>query len=271
MQEKSISELLNFSLINIDKPMGPTSFQISQFVMKSLNLNKTSHMGTLDPQVTGVLPITLGRACKLSNYFMNKDKEYVGVMRLHTNISLTRIRKESEQFIGKIKQIPPVRSAVKRAVRERVIKYLRFIEKRNKDVLFRVEVQAGTYIRKLIHEIGEKIGGAHMLELRRTKAGIFKEESAINLYEFEKIIKNEEELRKVLIPAEGAIKKVLPFYEISDVNLKKILTGKPLTAEDFIESPTKEIFAAFSKEKFIGIYHLEKEGEILARPDFVFN
>ena len=59
--EKPIKDLLNFSLINIDKPTGPTSFQISQYVMHSLNLNKTSHMGTLDPQVTGVLPITLGK------------------------------------------------------------------------------------------------------------------------------------------------------------------------------------------------------------------
>src|SRR3989344_1866530 len=168
--EKPLSELLNFSLINIDKPTGPTSFQISQYVMHSLKLNKTSHMGTLDPQVTGVLPITLGRACKLSDYFMHKDKEYVGILRLHSNISLNNLRKESELFLGKIKQLPPVRSRVKRQVREREIKLIKFLEKKEKDVLFITQVEAGTYIRKLIHDLGERIGGAHMLELRRTKA-----------------------------------------------------------------------------------------------------
>ena len=91
IQYPDVKELLNFSLINIDKPSGPTSFQVSQYVKDSLRLSKTSHMGTLDPQVSGVLPITLGRACKLSNCFMNKNKEYVGVMHLHENISKERL------------------------------------------------------------------------------------------------------------------------------------------------------------------------------------
>lgn len=270
-KQKSIQELLNFSLINIDKPAGPTSFQISQYVKDQLKVNKTSHMGTLDPQVTGVLPITLGRACKLSNYFMNKDKEYVGIMRLHTNIALTAIKKESFQFKGKIKQLPPVRSSVKRAVRERTIKYLKFLEKKNKDVLFQVDVQAGTYIRKLIHDIGEKIGGAHMLELRRTKASIFDEKTALTLYDFDKIIGEEEELRKVLVPAEEAIKKVLPYYQLDKTNKEQILTGKPLLTEDFIELPKEDVFAAFIGEQFIGVYKQTEDHGMIARPEFVFN
>ena len=80
---KDIKELLNFSLINIDKPAGPTSFSVSEFVRKKLGLSKTSHMGTLDPKVTGVLPITLGRACKLAGYFIRHDKTYVGVLETH--------------------------------------------------------------------------------------------------------------------------------------------------------------------------------------------
>lgn len=271
MKQIPIKELLNFSLINIDKPTGPTSFQISQYVKEKLNLVKTSHMGTLDPMVTGVLPITLGRACKLSNYFMGSDKEYVGVMQLHTNIALTSIRREADKFRGKIKQLPPVRSAVKRAVRERTIKYIKFIEKKNKDVLFDVEVQAGTYIRKLIHEIGEKIGGAHMLELRRTRAGIFKEDTALTLYDFDRIIQDEEALRKILIPAEIAIKKVLPHYQINKTNLDKLLTGKPLTMEDLHEIPKDEVFSAFIQERFIGIYKLSDDHGVIAKPEFVYN
>ncbi len=270
--EKTIQELLNFSLINIDKPTGPTSFQVSQFVKNSLKLSKTSHMGTLDPQVTGVLPITLGRACKLSNYFMHKDKTYIGIMRLHEIVPEEKLKKEISNFIGKIAQLPPVRSRVKRQLREREIKSFEILEIAEKDILFKTEVQAGTYIRKLIHDLGEKIGGAHMLELRRTQAGIFSENDSINLYDFEKIIQNEDELRKILIPAEEAIKKVLPTAQLSQgANLKQILTGKPLFKTDLSKIPEEETFALFDKEKFIGVYHKVEEKDIIAKAEFVYN
>ena len=67
---KSTQELLEFGIINIDKSSGPTSFNISDFVRKKLNLRKTSHFGTLDPKVTGVLPVALNRACKLTGFFL---------------------------------------------------------------------------------------------------------------------------------------------------------------------------------------------------------
>lgn len=277
MQQKTIQELLNFSLINIDKPAGPTSFQISQYIMNALSLNKTSHMGTLDPQVTGVLPITLGRACKLSEYFMHKDKEYVGIMRVHSNISISSVKEEAAKFLGKVVQLPPVRSRVKREKRIREVKELKILEKKDKDILFTSNVQAGTYIRKLIHDLGEKIGGAHMLELRRTKASVFTEETSLNMYEFDRLVAelkkgNESPIRKVLVPAEEAIKKVLPSIELSDKNLKQIMTGKPLTKSDFSQNlPSEEKFAAFVKHKFIGIYKKVEEEEILARAEFVFN
>lgn len=262
--------ILNFSLINIDKPSGPTSFQVSQFVKRALKLSKTSHMGTLDPQVTGVLPITLGRACKLSEYFMHHDKEYVGIMRLHEDISLEKLKEEMKPFLGMITQLPPVRSRVKRAERQREIKTFEILEKDGKDVLFVTEVEAGTYIRKLIHDLGEKIGGAHMLELRRTKASIFDESTAITLYEFEKAIENNT-LHKHLVPAEDAIKKVLPVVELKEKNLKHILTGKPLFAEDVLSKPEDEVFAAFIGERFIGVYKKTNENDIVARAEFVYN
>ena len=83
---KTIQELLEFGIINIDKPAGPTSFDVGQFVKKRLNLKKTAHFGTLDPMVTGVLPIALNRACRLNEFLMHRDKEYVGIMRLHSDV-----------------------------------------------------------------------------------------------------------------------------------------------------------------------------------------
>src|SRR3989344_2461819 len=277
-QTKSIQELLNFSIINLDKPSGPTSFSVSNFIRKSLNLNKSSHFGTLDPNTSGVLPVALGRACRLNEYFMHKDKIYVGIMRLHSDISQEKLKEQMKLFLGRITQLPPVRSRVKRAPREREIKKFEILEKENKEVLFAAEVQAGTYIRKLISDLGEKIGGAHMLELRRTKASIFSEEDSITLYDFEKAIEtykkgDESLLRKILIPAQDALKEVISFVE-EDINpklLKQMLTGKPLIKGDVKKLPLEDIFALFNKEKLIGVYRKKDEGDIIARPEFVYN
>lgn len=277
--EKPVKELLQFSLINLDKPAGPTSFQVSQFVKNSLHLAKTSHMGTLDPQVTGVLPITLGRACKLSEWFMHKDKKYVGIMRLHEDLSLDKLKKEMKDFVGKITQLPPVRSRVKRDFREREVKQFEILEKQGKDILFIADVEAGTYIRKLCSDLGEKIGGAHMLELRRVKASIFTEtdDNFVNLYDFEKAVKayeegNEIPLKKLLVPAEQAIKKVLPLAQLSQkANLKQILTGKPLFKPDLKIIPEEDVFALFQEERFLGVYRKIDDGEIVAKAEFVYN
>src|SRR3989338_2921844 len=130
--QKSFQELINFSILNIDKPSGPTSFTISNYIRKSLELNKTSHAGTLDPQVSGVLPILLGRACRLSDYFMHHDKEYVGIMRLHKEVEEKKLREIIKEFIGKITQLPPVRSAVKRQERVREVKSFDILEIKDK-------------------------------------------------------------------------------------------------------------------------------------------
>ena len=275
--EKTIQELLKFSIINIDKPSGPTSFSISDFVRKSLNLNKTSHFGTLDPQVTGVLPIALSRACRLNEYFMHKDKVYVGIMRLHKEVSQKELEEVVKKFKGKITQLPPVRSRVKRQERIREVKTFKIIEIQGKDVLFETHVQAGTYIRKLCDDIGKQIGGAHMLELRRTKASIFPESQSINLYQFEEAVEeykngNEEKLRSILLPAESCILEIMPKIEIKEYSLKSILTGKPLMKGDIIgKLPDQDIFALFHKERFIAVMKKSDEKDIIARAQFVFN
>ncbi|HJX51057.1 MAG TPA: RNA-guided pseudouridylation complex pseudouridine synthase subunit Cbf5, partial [Candidatus Nanoarchaeia archaeon] len=121
-ESKTIKELLEFGIINLDKSSGPTSFDVSHLIKKRLNLNKTSHFGTLDPKVTGVLPVALNRACKLTGFFLGEDKEYVGIMRIHEDISIEAIKKAiEEKFTGKILQTPPVKSRVKRQEREREI------------------------------------------------------------------------------------------------------------------------------------------------------
>ena len=278
MKEKSIKELLEFGIVNIDKSSGPTSFNISDFVRKKLNLRKTSHFGTLDPKVTGVLPIALNRACKLTGYFLGENKEYVGIMRFHEEISLEKIKEKiKEKFLGKILQTPPVKSRVKRQKREREILSFEILENQGRDYLFKTEVQGGTYIRKLIDDLGKELGtGAHMLELRRIRAGIFKEDSLVNLYELEKAVceyksGSEENLRRIIMPAE-IISEVYPIIQIKSDNLKSIFTGKSIYKKDILEDKgwkIGEIVCVFCEDKFIGMYKIFRGREIFAKPGFV--
>ena len=279
---KPIHELLNFGILNIDKPAGPTSFTISDYIRKKLVLNKTSHFGTLDPQVTGVLPIALGRACKLTGFFLGHDKEYIGVMHTHKEQEMEDLQKIiKDKFTGIITQMPPVKSAVKRQEREREIMKFILIEasENKKDFLFLTEVQGGTYIRKLCSDLGEIISGAHMLELRRIRAGVIKEETIIKLTEFDEAVekyKNGDDkiLRKMIMPAEEAIKQVMPWIEVRKSAVKHLLHGKPLFKEDVeTKIPLEDIFAVFSGDKFIEIVQkTDQKGEdVLAKALFVFN
>jgi H/ACA ribonucleoprotein complex subunit 4 len=272
-----IKKLLNFGIIIIDKPSGPTSFSVSDFVRKSLKINKTSHFGTLDPQVTGVLPIALGRACRLTGFFLGHNKTYVGIIRVHKKISLEKLQGLiNKNFLGKIMQLPPKKSRVKRAIREREIISFELLEKEGNDFLFITEVQGGTYIRKLCSDLGDLIGGAHMLELRRTKAGIFSEKQIVNLYDLEKAVQEHKNgdsklLEKIIIPAEKAIKEIMDFVQVKPESLKKILTGKPLEKTDLKTIPKQDLFAVFNKEEFLEIAEKIPNDSFFARPKFVLN
>jgi len=277
-KEKSIKDLLRFSIINIDKPTGPTSFAVSQYVCKALKLTKTSHMGTLDPMVTGVLPVALDRACRLSNYLMHRDKTYVGIMRLHLDVPEDKLKAVISDFIGKIMQLPPLRSRVKREVREREIKSFDLLEQDGKDWLFVTKVQAGTYIRKLIFDMGEKLGGAHMLELRRTEAGLFDEKKIYTLYDFDKAVEalkkgNDKLLRDMLVPGE-IVTTLLVNVNMKRESVARILRGSPIFKRDLTEKYTinrDELIAVISGSKFIGCYRVVNEGDVFAVPEFVFN
>ena len=115
--DRTIEELLEAGVINMDKPMGPTSHQATAWVREILHTEKIGHGGTLDPKVSGVLPIATGRAVKALALVLRSDKEYVCLMRLHRDKKEEDIRKVISTFIGKIYQTPPVRSAVKRQMK----------------------------------------------------------------------------------------------------------------------------------------------------------
>ncbi len=293
--DKEFENLIKFSILNIDKPCGPTSFSVSDYVRKRIveiapEITKTSHFGTLDPKVTGVLPIAIGRACKLTGFFLGHDKTYIGIIRIGKEISTKEIQEMiDEYFIGKIKQLPPVKSRVKREERVREIMEFKILEQSadKKDFLFISKVQGGTYIRKLCHDLGEKLNcNAHMLELRRIQAGIFSEtdKEFVNLYDFDTAIDdfksgNTKTLKQLLISGQEAIKKIMPVVNVKKSAVKQLLTGKPIYKNDLIDKlPGKnqgDIFAVFCKNDFIEVATTnileKKHKDIVAKPLFVFN
>ena len=280
---KTTEELLQFGIINIDKSSGPTSFSVSEFVKKQLGATKTSHFGTLDPKVTGVLPVAINRACKLAGYFLGEDKTYIGIMRIHEDIELGKIKEAiKEKFIGEITQMPPVKSAVKRQLRSRTIYEFELLEKKDKDILFKVKCQGGTYIRKLCTDLGDHLKiGAHMLELRRTDAGIFNENDEnypiVPLHDFEKAVQeykngNDKKLRKMLIPGE-IISRLLPLIELKKTAVKRIFHGSPIHDDEvqhkqYLDFEINTKLIAFSQGKFVGIFKVIKEGNFFARSEF---
>lgn len=195
--------------------------------------------------MTGVLPIALGDATKVVQVLLLSGKEYICVMRLHHAMSEKKVKAALNKFQGKIYQRPPVRASVKRRLRIRTVFYLEFLEKQEKNVLFKVGCESGTYIRKLCFDIGEVLGcGAHMQELRRTRAGPFTEEDGLTtlydiLYYKAKWQEtgDEEGLRNLIHPMEKAL-KLLPKIYLRDSAVSAICHGANVTAPGVLSLET---------------------------------
>ncbi|MBD3209429.1 RNA-guided pseudouridylation complex pseudouridine synthase subunit Cbf5, partial [Candidatus Woesearchaeota archaeon] len=190
---------------------------------------------TLDPGVTGILPVALGKGTRVAQPLLTTGKEYVCLMKLHAEQPKEEVLSVLEQFTGKIQQLPPVKSAIKRQWRYRNVYYNELLDLAGTDVLFRVGCQAGTYIRKLCHDMGSAMGcGAHMQELRRTKAGPFREDkSLVTLYDLADAFVywqedgDEKELRKCIKPLEAAIAH-LPKIAVLDTTVDSVCHGATL-------------------------------------------
>lgn len=162
----------------IDKPKGPTSHQIDHWVRDILGVEKVGHIGTLDPNASGVLVMAIGKAVKLIDVAHEDTKEYICAMRIHADIPEERIKEVMKEFETEVYQIPPMKSAVLREVRSRRIYELEFIELDRKIVLFRARTDSGTYIRTLCVDMGYVMGtGAQMSDLRRTSTSVFNEKT----------------------------------------------------------------------------------------------
>lgn len=236
-RERPIREHIQKGVVNLDKPMGPTSHEIDSWVKKILHVEKTGHGGTLDPRVTGVLPMGIEKATRVIQMLLGAPKEYVCLMRLHENVGEEDVQNILQEFTGKIFQLPPLKSAVKRELRVRRIYYVKILELEGKDVLFRVGCEGGTYIRKYCHDIGEALGcGAHMAELRRTISGPFHEDETLKTLQdltdaYHTWIDegDESELRECILPMETAVSH-LPKIVVRDSAVDAICHGADLAS-----------------------------------------
>lgn len=233
-ETRSIEEHIAKGVVIIDKPAGPTSHEVVAWVKEILKINKAAHTGTLDPKVTGVLPVLLGASRKLADTFVS-DKEYVCLMKLHREVSEDKLRKVSGEFVGEIYQKPPLKSAVTRQIRRRTVHYIELKEIEGKEVLMKVGCEAGTYIRMLCHHIGLALGvGAHMSQLRRTKSYPFGEDNLTKLQDLKDAYVFFEEgdeslLRGLIMPMEYAVGH-LPCIIVKDSAVDAICHGADLAA-----------------------------------------
>jgi len=197
-------------IVVVDKPRGPSSHQVTAWVGNILG-RRVGHAGTLDPQVSGVLVVMFGGAVRLAPVLLSHNKEYVCLMRLHADASRESVEQAAAEFVGRIYQRPPRKSAVKRNLRIRKIQEIDILDMDGRLVLFRVRCDAGTYIRTLCIHLGYAIGTcAHMEELRRIRSGSFDETAAVTLHELADAaaVAREgegEPLQRMILPAAAAV------------------------------------------------------------------
>ena len=225
--------------ILVDKPPGWTSHDVVAKIRNHFRISKVGHCGTLDPNATGLLIVVLGRGTKLSEKLMSSDKVYEGEAKFGEAtdsydadgqivatapvpaLSVEKLNEEAGQFVGDLMQLPPMVSAVKvegvplyklarKGVqverKERLVHIYtyRFVDYREPIGVFRVACTKGTYVRSLVHDLGQRLGcGAHLKSLRRTDSGKFSVAEATPL---EKILE--------WSPADLA-RNVIPFFQLA--------------------------------------------------------
>jgi H/ACA ribonucleoprotein complex subunit 4 len=244
-ERRPILEHIRLGFLNLDKPVGPTSHEVVAWIKRLMGVGKAGHAGTLDPKVSGVLPVALEDATKALRALAKADKEYVCLMHLHSDVPQHRLQEVLSEFTGEIYQRPPLRSAVKRQIRKRKIYSLQLLEREEKDVLLKISCEAGTYVRKLVFDIGEALGcGAHMLELRRVRSGPFTEDDTLvklqdvaDAYALWKEEGREDMLRRVILPVEASV-RALPKVVIRDGAVDAICHGASLAAPGVLRVET---------------------------------
>ncbi|MBT5201292.1 MAG: RNA-guided pseudouridylation complex pseudouridine synthase subunit Cbf5 [Thaumarchaeota archaeon] len=264
--KRTIEQLLHYGLIILDKPPGPTSHETVAWTKRILKLPKIGHSGTLDPQVSGVLPLGLGDATKALGVLLLGPKEYHALGRVHSLPSKEKMAEIIEMFQGEIFQKPPQRSAVVRQTRTRSIYEFEVLQQKERLLLTRILCEAGTYIRKLYYDMGEVLGpGATMIELRRTRVDQFREtDGLVTLHELANAFalweetKDATKLMSMIQPVEHA------FSEIKSVVIRDSAVDAMCHGAQLAIPGVLKISPNLKKGDLVGVYTQKGEAVALA-------
>jgi len=282
------------AILVIDKPPGMTSHDVVARVRRIVRERSVGHLGTLDPMATGVLPLLIGHYTRLAQFFEASEKSYQGTIRLgfatdtydaegqpigpaqEIQVTLDEIQRAAGRFVGQIEQIPPNFSAKKiggvpayklaRKSREVSLKPIQVtIEEftlsnlRNDLIDFTTKVSAGTYVRSLAHDLGQKLGvGAHVAQLRRTASGEFTLEQAVALDQLQKLQNQggsfEEELgtelSKVFVSPRSVL-LTMPNVTVNDEIAGLIANGRAVNLPEF--SPAHQVKVFLGSNRLVAI------------------
>lgn len=283
-------------VILLDKPLGMSSNQALQKVKWIFNAKKAGHTGSLDPLATGLLPLCFGQATKVSEYLLDSHKKYRTVIRLGettdtldsegevletrpVNVTEAQIEAALDQFRGKIKQVPPMYSALKkdgqplyklarkgqnieRPARDMTVHSLKATLIDKQHVELQVHCSSGFYIRSLAHDLGEVLGcGAHVVELRRTDIKSISVSDAVSIDFLESA-----PLEEVLQPIDSLLGD-MPKLEISDEQAVSLTQGKVTPAQGLQTSELTRFYTP--NKRLFGVGEVRSEGVLKTRKMFI--
>ncbi|MFP4175205.1 MAG: RNA-guided pseudouridylation complex pseudouridine synthase subunit Cbf5 [Halobacteriales archaeon] len=269
-------------VVVVDKPSGPTSHEVAAWVREIMSVEKAAHTGTLDPRVTGCLPVLFGPAARVSGMFAHASKEYVFVLELHAEPTRS-VADVFDEFEGRVYQRPPVQGSARRGLREREIETLELLERGEVEdsnrYLGRVVCGSGTYVRKLCHDIGLALGvGGHMAELRRTRSGGFAVEDACYLQDLADAVavrdEEPERLDALVTPLVDVLERRLPRVNAAENVVESVGNGAPLYAPGVVdvdkdaEAGGRCFVVADGEAVAVGTFH-GRDAEPVFTPDTV--
>ena len=286
-------------IVILDKATGLSSNAALQQVKKLYEANKAGHTGSLDPLATGVLPLCLGEATKVSQFLLNSDKRYRTKIKLGVrtdsgdktgkviqsiadfSVSEAGIEKELDAFRGEIEQLPPMHSALKvdgvplykmarkgieirREKRKVTIYEINLLNIAEDVIELDITCSKGTYIRTIADDLGQALGcGANIIELRRIEAGVFREEDCKDLEALSelKVQGGLEVIDEQLIPMDQAIVE-LPEVNLPSVTASHLKNGQAVVVRHL---PEEGLVRLYEEEQFIGIGCIDDDGKVAPR------
>ena len=283
-------------IVVLDKANGLSSNAALQEVKRLYEANKAGHAGSLDPLATGVLPVCLGEATKVSQFLLDSDKRYRARIKLgirtdtgdsegsiierNEGISVSRkaIERALTKFKGEVEQVPPMHSAIKmngvplyklarkgiaveREPRLVTLYQICLVEFVHSELELEISCSKGTYIRTIADDLGQELGcGAHVIELRRTQAGVFTEKDSISSEELalEKENRGLDKIDQFLIPMDRAIQD-LPEVNLPSITASHVKNGQAVLVRHL---PKNGLVRMYEDEQFIGIGSIDDDGKV---------